>query len=169
MQSGPAHEHTHAMRSRHVPDTGGGAGRSNSAGLEAATITRIALASASGAVALAAAQNADMWITGRRASETPVRAFEILTGRFVSSQTARTAVGYAVQSFLGPTAAVAARLAGRRVAARLAAATLAPISVVGIVNPVLGSAQWPWRWTREDWTRELTLKSVLAIAVVTTL
>jgi hypothetical protein len=146
MQSGPASEHTHTMGKN-----------------------RIALASASGAIALAAAQEADMWITGRPASEMPVRAFEILTARLVSSQRARTVVGYAVQSSLGPTAAGAARLAGQRLSTRLAVATLAPVSLVGIVNALLGSGQWPWRWTREDWTRELTLKSVLAIAVVATL
>jgi hypothetical protein len=130
---------------------------------------RIALASASGAMALAAAQEADMWITGRPASEMPVRAFEILTGRLVSSQRARTVVGYAVQSSLGPAAAVAVRLAGQRISTRLAAGTLAPLILVGTLNPLLGSGQWPWRWTREDWTRELAIKSMLAIAVVTTL
>src|SRR5271154_3862857 len=98
MQFGPASEHTHAMRSKPVPDVVGGTRRSDSADVEATTKTRVALASASGAIALAAAQEADMWITGRHASDTPVRAFEIVTGRLVSSRTARTVVGYAVQS-----------------------------------------------------------------------
>jgi hypothetical protein len=168
MRFGLAGEHTHAMRSNQVPDAVRGPRRSDSS-VETAAKTRITRASACGAIAFAAAQEADIRITGRHASDTPVRAFEILTGRLVTSRTARTVVGYAVQSSLAPTAAVAATLAGQRVAARFTAATLAPLSVVGIVNPLLGSGRWPWRWTREDWTRELTLKSVLATAVLVTL
>jgi hypothetical protein len=168
MRSGLPGEHTHAMRSKPVPDTVRGPRRSDS-NVETATKTRIARASVCGAIAFAAAQEADIRITGRHPSETPVRAVEILTGRLVTSQTARIVVGYAVQSSLAPTAAAAATLAGQRVAARFTAATLAPLSVVGIVNPLLGSGQWPWRWTREDWTREFILKSVLATAVLAAL
>jgi hypothetical protein len=65
-------------------------------------------------------------------------------------------------------AAVAATLARPRVAHRFGAAVLAPLLWVGFVNPALGVSSWPWRWTRDDWTRELTLKSVLAVAVSAT-
>jgi hypothetical protein len=131
--------------------------------------THLARASASGALALAAAQMVDMQVTGRPGSDTPVRAVEILRHRPVRDAAARTAVGYSVQSLLAPVAAVAGQLAGPRVTRRFAAATLAPLVVVGIVNPAFGVSPWPWRWTRDDWTRELTLKSVLAIATIAAL
>jgi hypothetical protein len=111
----------------------------------------------------------DMRVTRRPGSDTPVRAVEILRHRPVRGAGARTAVGYSVQSLLGPVAAAAAHRAGPRVTRRFAAATLAPLVVVGIVNPALGVSPWPWRWTRNDWTRELTLKSVLAIATIAAL
>ena len=77
---------------------------------------------------------------------------------------ARAAVGYAVQS--SAPISGQARAAGERVTRRFDAAALAPLAFVGIVNPALGISAWPWRWTRSDWTRELTLKSVMAVAVV---
>jgi hypothetical protein len=133
------------------------------------SLTKLARASAAGAVAFAAAQMVDIRITGRPTSDTPVRAVEALSRRRVRSAVARAAVGYTVQSSLAPVAAVAATLAGQRVTRRFAAAVLAPIVVVGTLNPVLGVSAWPWRWTRSDWTRELTLKSVLAVAVLVAL
>jgi hypothetical protein len=131
--------------------------------------TRLARASAVGALALAAAQMIDMLVTGRQGSESPVRAFETLSRHCVQSAAARVAVGYAVQSTLAPVGAAAAVLAGQRATRRLGAATIAPLIVSGFLNPAFGSAAWPWHWTRTDWTRELTLKSVLALAVITTL
>jgi hypothetical protein len=131
--------------------------------------TKLARASAGGALALATAQMIDMLVTGRQGSDSPVRAFETLSRHCVQSAAARVAVGYAVQSTLAPVGAVAAVLAGQRATHRLGAATIAPLVVSGILNPAFGSAAWPWHWTRSDWTRELTLKSVLAIAVITAL
>ena len=130
------------------------------------SLTKLARASAGGALALAAAQMVDIRVTGRQASDTPVRAFEGLTRHRVRSPAGRAAVGYAVQSSLAPLGAGAALLAGHQLTRRLGAATLAPLLFVGIVNPALGISTWPWRWTRSDWTRELTLKSVMAIAIV---
>jgi hypothetical protein len=78
-------------------------------------------------------------------------------------------LAYGVQSSLAPTAAVAASRAGGRPTRRLPAAFLAPFAFVALVNPGLGVSTWPWRWTAGDWVRELTLKSVLAIAVTAAL
>jgi len=135
----------------------------------AGSLMKLARASVSGALALAAAQMVDMRVTGRHGSDTPVLAAEVLTRRHIRQPAVRAAVGYGVQSSLAPVAAVAALLAGPRVTARLGAATLAPIVVVGTINPALGTTTWPWRWTRNYWTRELTLKSVLAVATVAAL
>ena len=133
------------------------------------SVTNFGRASVTGALVLAVAQMIDMRVTGRSASGTPVRAVEIVTRTRVRDPAARAAVGYAVQSFLAPVSAVAAQLAGPRTTQRLGAATLAPLVVVGVLNPSLGASAWPWRWTRNDWTRELTLKSVLAISVMVAL
>ena len=108
----------------------------------------------------------DMRVTGRQASDTPVRAFEALSRHRVRHPAERAAVGYAVQSSLAPLGAGAALLAGHQLTRRFGAATLAPLLFVGIVNPALGIFPWPWRWARSDWTRELTLKSVMAIAII---
>jgi hypothetical protein len=133
------------------------------------SLTKLARASAGGALALAAAQIVDMRVTGRPGSDTPVRGFELLSRHHLRGTLARTAVGYAVQSSLAPLAAVAALRAGPRVARRFGAAALAPLIVTVIVNPTFGASAWPWHWTRSDWTRELTLKSVLAIAIIAAL
>jgi hypothetical protein len=130
------------------------------------SLTKLARASAGGALALAAAQMVDMRVTGRQGSDTPVRAFEALTRHRVRNDAEGTAVGYFVQSSLAPLGAVAALLAGERVTRRFGAAFLAPLVFVGIVGPAVGASAWPWHWTRNDWTRELTLKSVLAIAII---
>jgi hypothetical protein len=129
------------------------------------SLTKLARASACGALALGAAQMVDVRVTGRPGSDTPVRGFEILSRRRVRSTAGRTAVGYAVQSSLAPLAAVAASLAGPPKTRRFGAAALAPLIVTVIVNPTYGASPWPWRWTKTDWTRELTLKSVMAIAI----
>jgi hypothetical protein len=126
-------------------------------------------ASATGALAFAAAQMVDMRLTGRPGSDTPVRGFEALSRRRVRGAAARAAVGYAVQSSLAPVGAAAAVFAGPRMTRQFGAAVLALLGVVGIANPALGLSTWPWRWTRSDWMRELTLKSVLAIAVIAAL
>jgi hypothetical protein len=131
--------------------------------------TKLARASACGALGLGAAQMIDMRVTGRQGSDTPVRAFEAVSHRQVRGRAARAAVGYAVQSTLGPLGAVAAVLAGEKMTRRFGAAALPPLLVAGIVSPALGASTWPWRWTRIDWTRELTLKSAFAIAVVAAL
>ncbi len=133
------------------------------------SLAKLARASAGGALALAAAQMVDMRVTGRPGSDTPVRGFEILTRRRVRGTATRTAVGYAVQSTLAPLAAVAAALDNQRMTRRFAAAAVAPLIVTVIVNPTLGASAWPWHWTRSDWMHELTLKSVLAVAVVAAL
>jgi hypothetical protein len=133
------------------------------------SLTKLARGSAAGAAAFAAAQMVDMRVTGRPTSDTPVRAVEALSRRRVRGAAARAAVGYTVQSSLAPVAAVAATLAGQRMTRRFGAAVLAPIVVVGTINPALGVSAWPWGWTRSDWTRELTLKSVLATAIVAAL
>jgi hypothetical protein len=132
-------------------------------------MTKLARASVSGAVAFAAAQVVDIRVTGRGGSETPVRGFEALTRRPVPDGVPQVFVGYVVQSALAPMAAVAATRAGPRLPARFGAAVLAPLVWVGVVNPALGVSSWPWHWSRDDWTRELTLKSVLAVAVVAAL
>jgi hypothetical protein len=131
--------------------------------------TKLARASACGAFALGAAQIVDMRVTGRQASDTPVRAFEAVSHHQVRGGAARATVGYAVQSTLGPLGAVAAVLAGERMTRRFAAAALPPLLVAGIVSPALGASTWPWRWTRIDWVRELALKSTFAIAVIAAL
>ena len=130
------------------------------------SLTKLARASAGGALALAAAQMVDMRVTGRQASDTPVRGFEALSRHHVRNPAERAVVGYAVQSSLAPLGAGAALLAGHQLTRRFGAATLAPLLFVGIVNPALGISPWPSRWTRSDWTRELTLKSVMAIAII---
>lgn len=135
----------------------------------ARTMRNLARASTSGALALATAQMLDMRVTGREGSNTPVRAFEALSGHRVRNVAERAAVGYAVQSSLAPLGALAALLAGQRGPRRFGAATLGPLVFVGIVGPALGASAWPWRWTRSDWLRELTLKSVMAIAIIAAL
>ena len=130
------------------------------------SLMKLARASVDGALALAAAQMVDMRLTGRPVSDTPLRTFEAVSRRRVRSPKARAAVGYAVQSSLAPAGAVAAVLAGEPVTRRLGAAVLTPLAVVGFVGPALGASAWPWYWTRRDWTRELALKSVLALAIV---
>jgi hypothetical protein len=131
--------------------------------------TKLARASACGALALGVAQIVDMRVTGRQASDTPVRAFEVVSHHQIRGGAARATVGYAVQSTLGPLGAVAAVLAGQGMTRRFAAAALPPLLVAGIVSPALGASAWPWRWTRIDWTRELAIKSAFAIAVVAAL
>jgi hypothetical protein len=132
-------------------------------------MTNLARASVSGAISLALAQLIDIQLTGRPTSDTPVRAVERLIGHPVEGQLLRSVLGYGVQSSLAPGAAIAASQAGGRPARRLAAAFLAPFAFVALVNPAIGASTWPWHWTAEDWVRELTLKSVLAIAVTATL
>jgi hypothetical protein len=132
-------------------------------------MTNLARASASGAVSFAAAQLIDIRLTGRPSSDTPVRAVEMLIRRPVKGPLLRTVLAYGVQSSLAPTAVVAASLAGASPTRRLGAAFLAPVAFVALVNPALGVSTWPWRWTAGDWVRELTLKSVLAIAVTAAL
>jgi hypothetical protein len=132
-------------------------------------MTNVARASASGAITFAAAQLIDMRLTGRPSSDTPIRAVEMLIRRPVKGPLLRSVLAYGVQSSLAPSAAVAASLAGGRPKRRLEAAFLAPFAFVALVNPALGVSTWPWRWTARDWARELTLKSVLAIAVTAAL
>jgi hypothetical protein len=132
-------------------------------------MTKLARASVSGAVAFAAAQVVDMRVTGRQGSATPVLGFEALTRRRVPDGVPRVFVGYAVQSALAPMAALAASRTSQRVLPRFGAAVMAPLVWAGIVNPALGVSSWPGHWTRDDWTRELTLKSVLAVAVLAAL
>jgi hypothetical protein len=110
-----------------------------------------------------------MRLTGRPSSNTPVRAVEMLIRRPVKGALLRTVLAYGVQSSLAATAAVAASRAGGRPMRRLAAAFLAPFAFVALVNPALGVSTWPRRWTAEDWVRELTLKSVLAVSVTASL
>ncbi len=131
--------------------------------------TKLARASACGALTLGAAQIVDIRVTGRQASDTPVRAFEVVSHHQVEGGAARATVGYAVQSTLGPLGAVAAVLAGEKMTRRFVAAALPPLLVAGIVSPALGASAWPWRWTRIDWMRELALKSAFAIAVTAAL
>jgi hypothetical protein len=133
------------------------------------TLANVARASVDGALALAAAQMVDMRLTGRPGSETPLATFEAVSRRRVRSPAARSAVGYAVQSSLAPVGAIAAVLAGKQTTRRYVAAALTPLAVVGTVGPAVGASAWPWRWTRSDWTRELALKSVLALAIVAAL
>ena len=132
-------------------------------------MTNVARASASGAITFATAQLIDMRLTGRPSSDTPVRAVEKLIGHPVQGPLLRNLLAYGVQSSLAPSAALAASQAGGRPARRLGAAFLAPFTFVALVNPALGVSTWPWRWTAEDWVRELTLKSALAIAVTASL
>jgi len=132
-------------------------------------MTNLARASASGAIAFAAAQLLDMRLTGRPSSDTPVRAVERLLGHPVQGPLLRTVLGYGVQSSLAPSAALAASFAGERPTRRFGAAFLTPFTFVALVNPALGASTWPWRWTTGDWVRELTLKSTLAIAVTVAL
>jgi hypothetical protein len=131
--------------------------------------TNLARASASGAITFAAAQLIDIRLTGRPSSDTPVRAVEMLIRRPVKGPLLRTMLAYGVQSSLAPGAAVAASLACGKPTRRLGAAFLAPLAFVALVNPALGVSAWPWRWTARDWVRELTLKSVLALAVTAAL
>jgi hypothetical protein len=158
------------MPQHESPTADGPSARSHQAAAAVSTstrsLTKFARASAGGALALAAAQMVDMRVTGRQGSDT-VRAFEALTRHSVRSGAERAAVGYSVQSSLAPLGAVAALLAGERVTRRFGAALVAPLVFVGILGPALGASAWPWHWTRNDWTRELTLKSVLAIAIIT--
>jgi hypothetical protein len=132
-------------------------------------MTRLARASLSGAVAFAAAQVVDMRVTGRQGSATPILGFEALTRQRVPDGVPRVLVGYAVQSALAPMAAVAADRTGPAVVRRFGAAVLTPLVWAGVVNPALGVSSWPWQWTRNDWTRELTLKSALAVGVLAAL
>lgn len=132
-------------------------------------MTHVARASAIGAITFAAAQAIDMRLTGRPSSDTPVRAVERLIRHRVQGRLLSSVLGYGVQSSLAPTAAVAASLAGVRPTRQLAAAFLAPLAFVTLVNPALGASTWPWHWTPGDWLREFTLKSALAIAVTATL
>ena len=132
-------------------------------------MTNVARASASGAITFAAAQLIDMRLTGRPSSDTPIRAVELLIQRPVKGRLLRTVLAYGVQSSLAPSAAFAASLAGGRPTRQLGTAFLAPFALVALVNPALGVSTWPWRWTAGDWARELTLKSVLAMAVTTAL
>ena len=159
------------MPQRDLPAVDGPSARTRRAGVSASTrsLTKLARASAGGALALAAAQMVDMQLTGRQGSDTPVRAFEALTRHRVRNDAEGAAVGYSVQSCLAPLGAVAALRAGERVTRRFGAAFFAPLVFVGIVGPALGASAWPWHWTRNDWTRELTLKSVLAIAIIAAL
>lgn len=129
----------------------------------------LARASASGAITLAVAQIIDIRLTGRPPSDTPVLAVERLIGHSVKGRLLRSVLGYGVQSSLAPGAAFAASRAGGRPAGRFAAAFLAPFAFVAIVNPAIGASTWPWRWTVQDWVREFTLKSALAVAVTATL
>ncbi len=131
--------------------------------------TKLARASACGALALGAAQIVDMRVTGRQASDTPLRAFEAVSHHQVRGGAARAAIGYTVQSTLGPLGAVAAVSAGERMTRRFGAAVLPPLLVASIVSPALGASAWPWRWTRIDWIREFALKSAFAIAVTAAL
>ena len=133
------------------------------------TMTDVARASASGAITFAAAQLVDMRLTGRPSSDTPVRAVEKLIGHPVQGPLLRNVLAYGVQSWLAPSAAVAATLAGGKPSRRLGAAFLAPFTFVAFVNPAVGASTWPWRWTAGDWVRELTLKSALAISVTAAL
>lgn len=132
-------------------------------------MTKLARACFGGDIALVAAQTLDMRIFGRPPSDTPVRALESVTHLRVPVGTPRAVAGYAVQSLLAPMAAVAARFAGEKVPRRFVAAALVSLSVPVVVNPALGASEWPSRWTRHDWTRELLIKSVLAGAVVAAL
>lgn len=136
---------------------------------EPPAMANLARASASGAITFAAAQLIDMRLTGRPSSDTPIRAVELLIKRPVKGRLLRTVLAYGVQSSLAPSAALAASLAGGRPTRRFGAAFLAPFAFVALVNPALGVAAGPRRWTAGDWTRELTLKSVLAIAVTAAL
>src|SRR5580698_5574140 len=97
------------------------------------SLTKLARASAAGALALAAAQMVDMRLTGRPGSGTPLRTFEAVSRRPVRTPAGRSAVGYAVQSSLAPAGAIAAILAGEQVTRRFVAAALTPLAVVGIV------------------------------------
>jgi hypothetical protein len=103
-------------------------------------------ASASGAIALAAAQAVDMRLTGRPSSDTPVRAVERLTRHSSQTPLLRSLAGYAVQSTLAP--GVHIRRARQPFARRLCSA------------PAMGGG---------DWVREATLTSALAIAVTVSL
>jgi hypothetical protein len=132
-------------------------------------VTNVARASASGAVTFAAAQLIDMRLTSRPSSDTPVRAVEKLIGHPVQGPLLRNVLAYGVQSWLAPSAALAASHAGGRSTRRLGAAFLAPFTFVALVNPALGISTWPWRWTAGDWMRELALKSALAVAVTAAL
>jgi hypothetical protein len=132
-------------------------------------VTNVARASASGAVTFAAAQLIDMRFTSRPSSDTPVRAVEKLIGHPVQGPLLRNVLAYGVQSWLAPSAALAASHAGGRSTRRLGAAFLAPFTFVALVNPALGISTWPWRWTAGDWMRELALKSALAVAVTAAL
>jgi hypothetical protein len=133
------------------------------------TMTNLAHACVSGAVALAAAQIVDMRVFGRHPTDTPVHAFQTVTHLQVPEGLPRTIVGYVVQSLLAPMAAVAATLAGERAAPRFVAALVVSLSLPTVVNPALGASDWPSHWTKNDWTRELLIKSVLATTVVAAL
>ena len=159
--------HRSSMWPVREPQSGPAPGDERPAG--AWPMTNLARASASGAISLAAAQLIDMRLTGRPSSDTPIRAVEKLIGHPVKGPLLRTVLAYGVQSSLAPSAAVAAALAGGRPTRQLEAAFLAPFAFVALVNPAFGVSTWPWRWTARDWARELTLKSVLAIAVTAAL
>jgi hypothetical protein len=126
-------------------------------------------ASGASAVVFAVAQIIDMRLTGRPASKTPVRVVERVMRRPIEGEFARITTGYGAQSSVPVAAAVFASLVDGSRTRRFGAALAGSVGGGVLVDSGLGASDSPWRWSRQDWARELVLKSALAATVAVTL
>lgn len=114
---------------------------------------------------MTASQRTEMLVTRREPSDVPVRAVERLTNCTVPAGPPRAIVGHLAQGSLAATAVLLATKT-RSVAGLPAVLSIAVVLVGGdaALARLLGLAEAPWKWSRQDLAIDVIHKSSLAIA-----
>ena len=128
-------------------------------------VTDVVRGGTAGAVALAAAQLADMRITKRDSSDAPLKLVKTLTGWEPRHAAARNVVSYASQSTIPLVAAAVVSSVDAGPAKRFSVAWVVTLVGAAIVDVGFGVVEPPWRWSGAEWGRELALKGAMAAGV----
>jgi hypothetical protein len=110
-------------------------------------------------------QHIEIRLTHRPESDLPVRVIETVTRRSVPRGVTSAIGGQLVQGMLAASAIVLARLARRSpTAPAVLLGVLFLVSCNAVVLRVLGLADMPWRWSKQELGTDVLHKSSLAVA-----
>jgi hypothetical protein len=126
------------------------------------------LRTAAASAVMTVSQHIEMGLTQRPGSDMPVRLVERLAHRSIPPGVARILAGQLAQGVLAATAIGLARLTRRSpTVLTLAFGALLLSLSNALVLRVLGLADMPWRWSKEELGTDLLHKASLALAAQT--